>query len=104
MQNIPLALHLLWRLDTLLLNLGLTMILSGFYYDPIPIYKHPIEDIPDHAAKSPSRSPSPYLWTVWVLVALVHVAVSVVWKNVGRLGVGAVTWGVSKYRRGRETS
>lgn len=42
-----------------------------------------------------STHPSKYLWLVWALVATVHVGVSLVWKIVGRVGIGAVTWGVS---------
>ena len=87
-QNIPFPLHLLWRLDTLLLNLGLTLILSAFYFNPFPIYRHHLP-----VATAP-REPSRFLWLVWALVALLHVAVSLTWKVVGRVGVGAVTWGV----------
>ncbi|KAK4684474.1 hypothetical protein P7C73_g5700, partial [Tremellales sp. Uapishka_1] len=100
--NIPFPLHLLWRLDTLLLNLGLTLVLSAFYYDPSPIYRHfypsPTMD-PTYTAShtpnatEPAREPSPYLWLVWAFVVVLHTTVSLVWKVVGRLGVGAVTWG-----------
>lgn len=85
--NIPFPLHLLWRLDTLLLNLGLTLILSAFYFNPFPIYRHHLP-----VATAP-REPSRFLWLVWALVALLHIAVSLTWKVVGRVGVGAVTWG-----------
>ncbi|KIR62550.1 hypothetical protein I314_03495 [Cryptococcus bacillisporus CA1873] len=100
--NIPFPFHLLWRLDTLLLNLGLTLILSAFYFNPTPIYRHfhpsPISDgavveavsIP---ATKPDRDASKYLWLSWVIIVLVHVGVNLAWKVVGRLGVGAVTWG-----------
>ncbi|WVO21257.1 uncharacterized protein IAS62_002564 [Cryptococcus decagattii] len=100
--NIPFPFHLLWRLDTLLLNLGLTLILSAFYFNPTPIYRHfhpsPISDgavveavsIP---ATKPDRDASKYLWLAWVIIVLVHVGVNLAWKVVGRLGVGAVTWG-----------
>lgn len=104
MQNIPFPFHLLWRLDTLLLNLGLTLILSAFYFNPTPIYRHfhpsrisdgavvEAESIP---ATKPDRDASKYLWLAWVIIVLVHVGVNLAWKVVGRLGVGAVTWGVS---------
>jgi hypothetical protein len=107
---------LLWRLDTLLLNLGLTLLLSAFFFNPSPIYRH--RDLPHtHApsymentagthgilhgsqgghASAPNREMSRYLWLAWGLVVLLHVAVSLVWKVVGRLGIGAVTWGVSQ--------
>ncbi|RSH91848.1 hypothetical protein EHS25_009218 [Saitozyma podzolica] len=98
--NIPFPLHLLWRLDTLLLNLGLTLILSAFYFDPAPIYHH-LDSVPVHSVPvrtlGPEAShpgePSRWLWLAWALVALLHVCVSLVWKVVGRVGVGAVTWG-----------
>ncbi|KAL7418412.1 hypothetical protein Q5752_006870 [Cryptotrichosporon argae] len=118
--NIPLPLHLLWRLDTLLLNLGLTLLLSAYYYNSYPIYRHAFPSSPaaslsaasaanaglglglgpglsvaayrDGPAAHPSE-PSPWLPTVWLAVCALHVAVSLVWKFVGRLGVGAVTWG-----------
>ena len=98
-QSIPFPLHLLWRLDTLLLNLGLTLILSAFYFDPVPIYRHD----PSHPSLSlvslqpstyPHGGPSRYLWLVWALVTMTHVGVSLVWKVVGRVGIGSVTWGV----------
>ena len=95
MQTIPLALHLLWRLDTLLINLGLTLVLSAFYFDPVPIYKHPIHRSPPGTVKGPNHHPSEYLGLVWVLVTIVHLCLSLVWKVVGRVGVDAVTWGVS---------
>ncbi|KAK1922103.1 hypothetical protein DB88DRAFT_497151 [Papiliotrema laurentii] len=92
--TINLALHLLWRLDTLLLNLGLTMILSAFYFDPIPIYRHGVPHTePRKPALGPNHTPSPYLWSVWAVVALIHVGISVLWKLVGRIGIDAVTWG-----------
>ncbi|ORY33440.1 hypothetical protein BCR39DRAFT_592790 [Naematelia encephala] len=88
--TIPFPLHLLWRLDTLLLNLGLTLILSAFYFDSAPIYRHTFHN---PLATHPGDAPSKYLWLVWAIVAVVHVGVSLVWKVVGRVGVGAVTWG-----------
>ncbi|WWD19652.1 hypothetical protein CI109_104114 [Kwoniella shandongensis] len=99
--NIPFPLHLLWRLDTLLLNLGLTLLLSAFYFNPTPIYRHspysrsnPFDMISHNgSANIPDVEPSRWLWLVWGLVVLVHVGVSLVWKIVGRLGIGAVTWG-----------
>ncbi|KAK8853236.1 hypothetical protein IAR55_003938 [Kwoniella newhampshirensis] len=99
--NIPFPLLLLWRLDTLLLNLGLTLLLSAFYFNPTPIYRHspysrsnPFDMVSNNgSAAIPDVEPSRWLWLVWGLVVLVHVAVSLVWKIVGRLGVGAVTWG-----------
>lgn len=45
----------------------------------------------------PDRDASKYLWLAWVIVVLVHVGVNLVWKVVGRLGIGAVTWGVSVF-------
>lgn len=45
----------------------------------------------------PDRDASKYLWLAWVIVVLVHVGVNLVWKVVGRLGIGAVTWGVSLF-------
>ncbi|OCF38115.1 hypothetical protein I316_00339 [Kwoniella heveanensis BCC8398] len=102
--NIPFPLHLLWRLDTLLLNLGLTLLLSAFYFNSSPIYRHSSIDTAAsdtllvHGKRGngivvPDTEPSKWLWLAWVLVALVHVLVSLVWKVVGRVGVGAVTWG-----------
>ncbi|KAE8539373.1 hypothetical protein D1P53_004473 [Cryptococcus gattii VGV] len=100
--NIPFPFHLLWRLDTLLLNLGLTLILSAFYFNPTPIYRHfhpsPVSDGAVVEAESipatkPDRDASKYLWLAWVIIVLVHVGVNLAWKVVGRLGVGAVTWG-----------
>nr|XP_018260854.1 uncharacterized protein I303_06571 [Kwoniella dejecticola CBS 10117]OBR83012.1 hypothetical protein I303_06571 [Kwoniella dejecticola CBS 10117] len=41
----------------------------------------------------PDTKPHKWLWQVWALVALLHIAISLVWKNVGRVGIGAVTWG-----------
>lgn len=103
-QNIPFPLHLLWRLDTLLLNLGLTLLLSAFYFDPYPIYRHlpgPGGDAGESVnvlSSSPAKNePSAYLWGVWAAVALLHLGVSLVWRVVGRVGVGAVTWGVSYF-------
>jgi len=32
---------------------------------------------------------------VWALIVLLHVLISLAWKIVWRVGVGAVTWGVS---------
>lgn len=103
--NIPIALHLLWRIDTLLLNLGLTLILSAYYFNSYPIY-HPDHLHPefDHASAAPRpNTPSKWLWLVWAVVAFLHICVSLVWKVVGRVGIGAVTWGVStlhsSYRR-----
>ncbi|WVQ84621.1 hypothetical protein IAT38_006776 [Cryptococcus sp. DSM 104549] len=96
---IPFPLHLLWRLDTLLLNLGLTLLLSAFYFSPQPIYRHSSPFSDDLAAahsppaESPDSEPSRWLWLVWALVVVVHVAVSLVWKVVGKVGIGAVTWG-----------
>lgn len=91
----------MWRLDTLLLNLGLTLFLAAYYYNPTPIYRHTALSIQeglmhDAPARTPDAEPSKYQWLVWALIATVHVAVSLVWKVVGRVGVGAVTWGVSK--------
>ncbi|WVR07661.1 hypothetical protein IAU60_004703 [Kwoniella sp. DSM 27419] len=100
--NIPFPLHLLWRLDTLLLNLGLTLLLSAFYFNSSPIYRHTsrspqpftVEVSLEHTPVTiPGNQPSRWLWLALVLVALLHVAVSLVWKVVGRVGVGAVTWG-----------
>jgi hypothetical protein len=34
---------------------------------------------------------------VWALIVLLHVLISLAWKIVWRVGVGAVTWGVSLY-------
>lgn len=95
--NIPFPLHLLWRLDTLLLNLGLTLILSAYYFDSEPIYKHQAlaGGGKDWEPAEPNATPSPYLPLVWGLVTVLHIALSLVWKIVGSAGVGAVTWGVS---------
>ncbi|WRT70208.1 uncharacterized protein IL334_007203 [Kwoniella shivajii] len=92
--NIPFPLHLLWRLDTLLLNLGLTLLLSSFYFNSAPIYRHaPWTTTISRDASIPDTEPHKWLWQVWALVSLVHVGVSLVWKVVGRVGIGAVTWG-----------
>lgn len=103
-QLIPFPLHMLWRIDTLLLNLGLTLILSAFWLDPEPIYHHGVGHI-GHPLPSrewpparPNPEPSPYLGVAWCLVALLHIISALVWKVVGRVGVGAVTWGVSTRR------
>lgn len=96
LQNIPFPFHLLWRLDTLLLNLGLTLILSAYYFDPAPIYRHHSPHLERNPpATAPSRDASPYLWLVWFFVVLLHVLISLAWKIVWRVGIGAVTWGVS---------
>lgn len=93
---IPLALHILWRVDTLLLNLGLTLILSGFYFDPEPLYRHEPKRIGGGWRPSaPKAHPSPWLPLAWCVVAVVHIALGIVWKMVGRVGVAPVTWGVS---------
>ncbi|ODN99110.1 hypothetical protein I350_07265 [Cryptococcus amylolentus CBS 6273] len=96
---IPFALHLLWRLDTLLLNLGLTLILSSFYFNSTPIYHHSLSPSPntlsalgDHPMV-PEREPSRWLWLAWAAVVLVHVVVNLVWRGVAKFGIGAVTWG-----------
>ena len=96
-QNIPFPFHLLWRLDTLLLNLGLTLILSAYYLDPTPIYRHhsPAHMVRNPPATAPSREASHLLWVVWAVVVLLHVCISLAWKIVWRVGIGAVTWGVS---------
>ncbi|WWC72036.1 uncharacterized protein I206_105995 [Kwoniella pini CBS 10737] len=92
--NIPFPLHLLWRLDTLLLNLGLTLLLSSFYFNSAPIYRHHSSIIMVRdGTMIPDTKPHKWLWQVWVLVALLHIIISLVWKNVGRVGIGAVTWG-----------
>ena len=91
--NIPIALHMLWRIDTLLLNLGLTLILSAYYFNSYPIY-HPEHFTTGSTAPRPNE-PSRWLWLVWAVVAFLHICVSLVWKVVGRVGIGAVTWGVS---------
>ncbi|WWC91686.1 uncharacterized protein L201_006632 [Kwoniella dendrophila CBS 6074] len=100
--NIPFPLHLLWRLDTLLLNLGLTLTLSSFYFNSAPIYRHnPSWIIGSNSISMqkggtvimPDKEPHKWLWQVWVLVAIIHICVSLVWKVVGRVGIGAVTWG-----------
>lgn len=94
--NIPIALHLLWRIDTLLLNLGLTLILSAYYFNSYPIYQpdHLTSTSENNIAHRPNQ-PSRWLWLVWAVVAFLHICVSLVWKVVGRVGIGAVTWGVS---------
>lgn len=94
---IPLALHMLWRIDTLLLNLGLTLILSGFYFDPEPLYRHEPKMARDGGWQPsvPKARPSHWLPLAWCVVAAVHVALGLVWKLVGRVGVAPVTWGVS---------
>lgn len=43
----------------------------------------------------PEKEASRFLPLALTLVMLVHVIVSLVWKVMGRVGVGAVTWGVS---------
>ena len=74
------------------------MILSAFYFDPIPIYRHGVPHTePRKPALGPNHTPSPYLWSVWAVVALIHVGISVLWKLVGRIGIDAVTWGVSRF-------
>ncbi|ORX40591.1 hypothetical protein BD324DRAFT_611428 [Kockovaella imperatae] len=88
--TIPFALHILWRIDTLLLNLGLTLILAAFYFNPYPLYDDSDNLLPPyHSDEKPSR----LLWPVWALVAVLHVCISLVWKIVGRVGIEAVTWG-----------
>ncbi|WVQ74287.1 hypothetical protein IAR50_003884 [Cryptococcus sp. DSM 104548] len=102
---IPIALHLLWRLDTLLLNLGLTLILSSFYFNSTPIYRHsfslPLSSLSSDTTTTalgdhpmvPEREPSKWLWLAWAAVVFVHVVVNLVWRGVAKFGIGAVTWG-----------
>ena len=97
-QNISLPLHILWRLDTLLLNLGLTLVLSAFYFNAVPTYRHDNEDRVYISAESEAES-GRYLWLVWTLVAVLHIITSSMWKLVERVGIGAVIWGVSRFHR-----
>lgn len=100
-QLIPFPLHILWRIDTVLLNLGLTLILSAYWLDPEPIYKHETARAPgDWPPSAPNPTPSPYLPLAWVLVTFLHIVLALVWKVVGRVGIGAVTWGVSVHNEG----
>jgi hypothetical protein len=93
--------HILWRLDTILLNLGFTLIVSAFYYNTEPIY---------HRLSARSSLPSskygltpldelkPHRLFPLVVagVALAHFVISWVWAvGVRRVGLSAVTWGVS---------
>lgn len=86
------------------------MILSAFYFDSAPLYRHhprPAVGSVDTAGfnfggiarswppASPRPEPSRWLPLVWALVTLLHIALNLTWKVVGRVGVGAVTWGVS---------
>lgn len=101
-QAISLPFHLLWRLDTLLFNLGVTLILSSLYFNSGPIIEpdhalYPPPPVPPPPAKHVADRSSRFLWLAWVLVVLLHVCVSLMWKFVGRLGIGAVTWAVSVF-------
>ncbi|KAG7579942.1 hypothetical protein FFLO_00150 [Filobasidium floriforme] len=97
--NIAVAVHILWRLDTILLNLGFTLIVSAFYYNTEPIY---------HRLSARSSLPSgkygltpldelkPHRLFPLVVagVALAHFVISWVWAvGVRRVGLSAVTWG-----------
>lgn len=87
------------------------MVLSAFYFDSAPLYRHDppragsgagaaglpgLGGIARHwPPASPSAAPSRWLPLAWALVTLLHIALNLTWKVVGRAGVGAVTWGVS---------
>jgi hypothetical protein len=94
------AVHILWRLDTILLNLGFTLIVSAFYYNTEPIY---------HRLSARSSLPSsehglipldqfkPHKLFPLVVagVFLAHFVISWIWAvAVRRVGLSAVTWGV----------
>jgi hypothetical protein len=98
--------HILWRLDTLLLNLGLTLVASAFYYNTAPIYRR----IPSHHNStlqervntmgvinySDLRLHHLFPLVVFGLFAI-HLLVSSIWAvGVRRVGLSAVTWAVSK--------
>ena len=101
MKNIAVAVHILWRLDTLLLNLGLTLVISAFYFNTEPIYHRlPLRHDVSHARHGQKTfgdlSPHRLFPLVVVGIYLVHFAISWVWAAaVRRVGLSAVTWGVS---------
>ncbi len=103
-QNIPLVLHLLWRIDTLLLNLGLTLLVSAYYFNAEPIYppSHAHQARPrgdgsagDEADAAGPRATHKLLPLVVVAAVVVHSVITIAWNlGVRKLGVGAVSWSV----------
>ncbi|KAJ9122917.1 hypothetical protein QFC24_003955 [Naganishia onofrii] len=108
--NIALPLHLLWRIDALLFNLGLTLIVSAYWYDIEPIYtrhSHRSSPLPPPSNGSGGGGngypPFPPVGSqrhhrlfplIMFGVIAVHVVVSLVWSlGVRKAGIGAVTWG-----------
>ncbi len=94
--NINFALHILWRIDTILLNLGLTLLLAAFFFNPVPLYRRP----PTHRTEEGLPMDDGYLRPVRLLPLVVvgiitlHTLVSLTWSlGLRRLGLGAVTWG-----------
>lgn len=95
--NIPLVLHYLWRIDTLLLNLGLTLFVSAYYFNPEPIYppSHAHPPFPPMEEDTPAdRHPHRLLPLVVIGVTLVHAIITLLWNlSTRKLGVGAISWG-----------
>lgn len=94
-QNIAFPLHILWRLDALLFNLGLTLIVSAYYYNIEPIYtRHPHQRNVRHALEAAARHHRLLPLIVFAVISI-HLVVSIAWAlGVRRAGIGAVTWGV----------
>ncbi|GHJ88935.1 hypothetical protein NliqN6_5337 [Naganishia liquefaciens] len=92
--NIAFPLHILWRLDALLFNLGLTLIVSAYYYNIEPIYtRHPHQRSIRHAVEAAARHHRLLPLIIFAVIS-VHMVVSIAWAlGVRRVGIGAVTWG-----------
>jgi hypothetical protein len=101
-QNIAVVVHILWRLDTILLNLGLTLIVSAFYYNTDPIYhrlstRHEGSNIKHGRATLKQLKIHRLFPLVVAGVLMVHFITSWVWAvGVRRVGLSAVTWAVSR--------
>lgn len=92
--------HILWRLDTIVLNLGFTLIVSAFYYNTAPIYHRlSARSDPSHGhGLIPLDQLKPHKLFPLVVagVFLAHYVISCIWAvAVRRVGLSAVTWGVS---------
>ena len=96
LQNIPLVLHYLWRIDTLLLNLGLTLFVSSYYYDAEPIYPIEHERSSTPGVSAETSHPHRLLPLVMAAAIALHALITLLWNlSVRSLGVGAISWGVS---------
>jgi len=92
--NIPLVLHYLWRIDTLLLNLGLTLFVSAYYYDAEPIYPIEHERSSTPGVSAETSHPHRLLPLVMAAAIALHALITLLWNlSVRSLGVGAISWG-----------